>query len=386
MVRAGCAATTCAPAPRSSPTRHPFTLRACQRRGRSVSSTPHCDFLIDSTAIRNARNSPANNIITFSNRQQFACLRAHFALLASLRSNHFSPLAAFLIATGPELKFHVTHSQETRKLFLIATFSPLFSGFARIIHPRSTNLPKSPAEISRDGSPSHGDDIKARERGSVEAGVEREEPVALVGCGGHRPRSWRMARTMALRPVGMPGLPMPRYFSNGFSACRTVIWPFRVMRLFFFSAAFAIPHFSKEFVTFASGNCTDFRAPTTHSPLPLSNRESSILEPSLTHRKQSPTLRSNRQKTHSALLPFLPLLHRAIPAAAHEPFDHPEWRCHRASLTVARRSSKLLVSTGPAIRSSARAAINCEGEDRCRNALFSRMCGADIKSTGFASA
>jgi hypothetical protein len=58
----------------------------------------------------------------------------------------------------------------------------------------------------------------------------------------------------------------------------------------------------------------------------------------------------------------------------------------RDSLTVARRSSKLLVSTGRAIRSSARAAINCEGEDRCRNALFSRMCGADIKSTGFASA
>jgi hypothetical protein len=56
------------------------------------------------------------------------------------------------------------------------------------------------------------------------------------------------------------------------------------------------------------------------------------------------------------------------------------------SLTVAGRSSKLLVSTGPAIRRSARAAINCEGEDRCRNALFSRMCGADIKSTGFASA
>jgi hypothetical protein len=63
----------------------------------------------------------------------------------------------------------------------------------------------------------------------------------------------------------------------------------------------------------------------------------------------------------------------------------PEHR-HPGSLTVAHRSSKLLVSTRPAIRSSARAAINCEGEDRCRNALFSRMCGADIRSTAFASA
>src|SRR5580704_7848096 len=75
----------------------------------------------------------------------------------------------------------------------------------------------------------------------------------------------------------------------------------------------------------------------------------------------------------------------------------------RGSLTVARRSSKLLVSTGRAIRRSARAAnkqalrspAGSQGEspwraiqetDRCRNALFSRTCGADIKSTGFASA
>jgi hypothetical protein len=80
------------------------------------------------------------------------------------------------------------------------------------------------------------------------------------------------------------------------------------------------------------------------------------------------------------------LQRRDRPSSAHAPSSEPEWPRHRGSLTVARRSSKLLVSTGPAIRSSARAAINCEGEDRCRNALFSRMCGAAIKSTGFASA
>jgi hypothetical protein len=63
MVRAGCASTTCAPAPRSSvlsasrcqnrhsasPARHSFTLRACRRQGRRVCFTKHCRFLIGST-------------------------------------------------------------------------------------------------------------------------------------------------------------------------------------------------------------------------------------------------------------------------------------------------------------------------------------------------
>jgi len=141
MARAGCAATTCAPPPRSSavsPSRwqnhrsaprtyRSFTLRACRRQGRRITFTPQIDFLIDAAAIRNARNSPANNIITFSNRRKFAPLRAHFALLTSLLTNRVSPLPRFLIASAPGLEFHVTHSQETRKLFLIASFSALFS-------------------------------------------------------------------------------------------------------------------------------------------------------------------------------------------------------------------------------------------------------------------
>jgi hypothetical protein len=118
MVRAGCAATTCAPAPRpftlaasqwpdhpgTPRTCHSFTLRACQRQGRRVSSTHHREFLIDTPAIRNARNSPENNMLIFSNRLKSACLRAHFAPLASLLSNRFSPLAIFLIASGSNIK------------------------------------------------------------------------------------------------------------------------------------------------------------------------------------------------------------------------------------------------------------------------------------------
>ena len=118
MVRAGCAATACAPAPRSftrvasqwpdhratSRTHYSFTLRTCQRQGRRVASAHHCEILIDTPAIRNARNSPENNTIIFSNRPKSACLRAHFAPVASLLPNFFSPPAIFLIASGSNIK------------------------------------------------------------------------------------------------------------------------------------------------------------------------------------------------------------------------------------------------------------------------------------------
>ena len=142
MVRAGCAATTCAPTPRpftltasrscsdrsASHARRSFTLGTCRRQGRRVASTPRCDFLIYSPAIKNARNSPADNIITFSIRQHFASLRAHFAPHESPRSNHFSPPTIFLISSRPVLEFNVTHSQRRRNVFLISSFSALFSG------------------------------------------------------------------------------------------------------------------------------------------------------------------------------------------------------------------------------------------------------------------
>jgi hypothetical protein len=141
MVRAACAATTCAPAPRSSAVSaspwqnrrsalrayHLFTLRACQRQGRRVCSIHHRDFLIGSFAIKNPRILLQQHAMLFSNPSKIACLRAPFAPLASLFSHRASALLGFLIATGPELKFDVTHSRETRKYFLIATFSVLFS-------------------------------------------------------------------------------------------------------------------------------------------------------------------------------------------------------------------------------------------------------------------
>jgi hypothetical protein len=151
MARAGCASTTCAPAPRSfaeTASQWP-DHRSASRAYHSSPVTQHRGFLIGSTAIKNARNYPKNNIMTFSNWSRIACLRAHFALPASLPTNHFSAPAEFLIATGPELKFDVTHSQETRKLFLIATFSPVFSGFARTAGPRSTGLTRDDRSETR---------------------------------------------------------------------------------------------------------------------------------------------------------------------------------------------------------------------------------------------
>jgi hypothetical protein len=90
MVRADCAATTCAPAPRrftltpaqrpdhrgTSRTYHSFTLRTCQRQGRRASSTHHRDFLINATAIRNGCNYPENIIINFSNQLKIVSLRS----------------------------------------------------------------------------------------------------------------------------------------------------------------------------------------------------------------------------------------------------------------------------------------------------------------------
>jgi hypothetical protein len=247
MVRAGCAATTFALASRSSilnPSRwqlhrnaprayHSFTLRACLRQGRRVSSTQHRSFLIGSAAIKNPRIPLKQRAVFFSNRSKSAFLRTRFALLVSLISIYFLPLAEFLIASRQILKILLTHSQQTRKLFLIASVSALLSDSCRV---------KRPAFHSR---PS----------------LERPVSVAVSGASRVTSHESRVTQTQS------PGMAIPR-----------------------------------------------------------------------------------------------------------------------GSLTVAGRSSKLLVSTGHAIRSSARAAINCEGEDRCRNALFSRMYGADIKSTGFASA
>jgi hypothetical protein len=89
-------------------------------------------FLIGRTAIRIARNSPENNALNFSNRSKIACFGAHFAAhnrpfttqeSVVLRSHPDFP--QFLIATRPGLEIELTPSQQTRKHFLIASFSAI---------------------------------------------------------------------------------------------------------------------------------------------------------------------------------------------------------------------------------------------------------------------
>src|SRR5271156_5624350 len=115
MVQAARAPTPSAPA--ASPTRH---------------------FLIGHAPIKNARNSPEYNALYFSNRLKTANCSARFSRV--LRSkNHDSPVArhrsrftthqslptnhAFLIASRQILEIELTPSQQTRKYFLIASFS-----------------------------------------------------------------------------------------------------------------------------------------------------------------------------------------------------------------------------------------------------------------------
>ena len=85
-------------------------------------------FLIGRTAIRIARNSPENNAVNFSNRSKRACFGARFAPHNSPITTQKSAIASshprfpqFLIATQI-LEIELTRSQQTRKLFLIATF------------------------------------------------------------------------------------------------------------------------------------------------------------------------------------------------------------------------------------------------------------------------
>ncbi|MGA8981553.1 MAG: hypothetical protein WB470_02690, partial [Candidatus Acidiferrales bacterium] len=76
------------------------------------------------------------------------------------------------------------------------------------------------------------------------------------------------------------------------------------------------------------------------------------------------------------------------------------WRPSGDSLTVVPWSSKLAVSIGRGIRAETKGyarlpekartsfatKLNRHGDSRCRRGLFSRMCGADIRSTDFANA
>jgi hypothetical protein len=119
---------------------------------------PTCHFLIGSAAIKNARNSPENNALHFSNRLKTANCSARFSRVLH-PENHESPVAghgsrftthqsrltnhAFPIATQI-LDIELTHSQQTRKHFLIATFSALCSPAPRLTYHSPLNTHDCP--------------------------------------------------------------------------------------------------------------------------------------------------------------------------------------------------------------------------------------------------
>jgi len=113
-------------------------------------------FLIGRSAIKNARNSPEINALDFSNRPIKACLRAPFPRVSrpkyhhlpetyrgSLITNHQSLLTnhAFLIASRQILKIRLTPTQQTRKLFLIASFSASSAPASLLTGPKSPIAP-----------------------------------------------------------------------------------------------------------------------------------------------------------------------------------------------------------------------------------------------------
>jgi hypothetical protein len=126
MVHAARASTASAPAPLS--TRH---------------------FLIGCAPIKNARNSPENSALNFSDRLKTPCFSARFSHVLSSR-NHHSPVThhasrftthqslltnhAFLIASRQILKINLSRSQQTRKHFLIATFSATLAPAPHLTH------------------------------------------------------------------------------------------------------------------------------------------------------------------------------------------------------------------------------------------------------------
>jgi hypothetical protein len=86
--------------------------------------SPVSPFLVGCTAIRNGRNPSAIITKSISNRSKIERLRARFShVLHSANQPTHRTAHAFLIASRQLLEIHLTCSQQTRKFFLIASFS-----------------------------------------------------------------------------------------------------------------------------------------------------------------------------------------------------------------------------------------------------------------------
>jgi hypothetical protein len=93
---------------------HSSVRRSCNRA-----------ILIGCTAIRNPRIPLKQQAMFFSNRSRIACLRAPFSRVLHATSHELRCTSRALLIATQILDIELTHSQQTRKHFLIATFFAL---------------------------------------------------------------------------------------------------------------------------------------------------------------------------------------------------------------------------------------------------------------------
>ena len=139
----------------------PFTSPASRTQNRGTTLTRHSSlvpqrlFLIGSNAIRNLRIPLKQHAIFFPNRSRIACSRAPFSRVLRA-TNHVlrRTTHASLIASRQLLEIELTSSQQTRKLFLIASFSARSAHASRLAaltapHPSPT-MKSMPCTLPQD--------------------------------------------------------------------------------------------------------------------------------------------------------------------------------------------------------------------------------------------
>jgi hypothetical protein len=150
--------------------------------------SPIAPFLIGSAAIRNAPNSSVINARCNSNRSRIACLRGRFShVLHSRNQQPHRTTQACLIASRQILEIHLTCSQHTRKLFLIATLCRCLAR-SRQLATRQPHLTAGPQIATlqslitthKSGVTNH--DSRYNHAFLRAAGQSNEKPRSAAGC------------------------------------------------------------------------------------------------------------------------------------------------------------------------------------------------------------
>jgi hypothetical protein len=142
-------------------------------------ASARCAILIGSTVIRNPRIPLKPHAMFFSNRSKIASLRTRFAHV-SRATNHQShrTACAFLIATQL-LEIELTSSQQTRKLFLIATFSAIL-GWRREFANQEIGVPRRARDTNHDSQVTNRD---SRDTATPSEGLAEDDGIVTMDLG-----------------------------------------------------------------------------------------------------------------------------------------------------------------------------------------------------------